>query len=414
MMSASNRTPHTGARKRQNGGGFLLIVALLGTMTMTGLSVFLDSRSIQLGREAGAGPTLMTAKEALLGHAAIAGQGYLPLPHIGTFGGAVQEGASTPHANWSQNDERFAVVGMLPWRTLGLPDLRDSQQNCLWYAVAGRFKQDPPGRPLNWDSWQHDGYAYRSGRLRLASSDGSLPTPPVFYAALVIAPGKALGFAASGQTRQRDMAETNPVCQGNYQARNYLDPPDPALAPGGVVNYFAAAANQRLAPDDGDQTFLLSPNTDHVNDRILAITADEVFDVTLQSYLSRFMLDPQFATMPIAGPKGVDHLDCSAHANPEICASWRDHLLLTALPAPAPITIDGSATGNCSRVLIFGGQAAGTQTRATAADRDAPANYLEAANQAAFAVPVAANHAFSGFARYAATNRSRDVMRCIP
>lgn len=33
------------------------------------------------------------------------------------------------------------ALGLLPWRTLGLPPLRDADGECLWYAVSGDFKE---------------------------------------------------------------------------------------------------------------------------------------------------------------------------------------------------------------------------------------------------------------------------------
>ena len=46
-------------------------------------------------------------------------------------------------------------IGRLPWRTLGLPDLRDSSGERLWYAVSRQFARNPtcmPNCPLTSDT----------------------------------------------------------------------------------------------------------------------------------------------------------------------------------------------------------------------------------------------------------------------
>jgi hypothetical protein len=88
-------------------------------------------------------------------------------------------------------------------------------------------------------------------------------------------------------------------------------------------------------------------------------------------------------------------------------------LLLTALPAPSAITIDGIATPACNRVLIFGGQRTAIQSRVTAVDKNTAANYIEGINLAAFASPVANNNNFAGSATFNAATSSVDILRCL-
>lgn len=45
-----------------------------------------------------------------------------------------------------------ARLGRLPWKTLGLGDLRDGSGERLWYAVSERYKNNPRLRPLNLDT----------------------------------------------------------------------------------------------------------------------------------------------------------------------------------------------------------------------------------------------------------------------
>jgi hypothetical protein len=43
-------------------------------------------------------------------------------------------------------------LGLLPWRTLGIPKLKDGTNECLWYAVSGGLKNLPSTPGINGDS----------------------------------------------------------------------------------------------------------------------------------------------------------------------------------------------------------------------------------------------------------------------
>jgi hypothetical protein len=115
--------------------------------------------------------------------------------------------------------------------------------------------------------------------------------------------------------------------------------------------------------------------------------------------------------------KGTGNLNCN-HTNAvetqNFCKNWKEMLLLTKLPAPTSITIDGVATPACSRVLIFGGRKTATQLRLTSADKLSPANYLEGVNLSGFATPTSAGSNFNGVSTFVASTPSADIMRCIP
>ncbi len=86
---------------------------------------------------------LEKAKAALIGYAvsvAIDGTGVatrpgdLPCPDLNDSGAS---GATCGNAAGTNPASR---IGRLPWRTLGLPDLRDGDGERLWYAVSNNFK----------------------------------------------------------------------------------------------------------------------------------------------------------------------------------------------------------------------------------------------------------------------------------
>jgi hypothetical protein len=84
---------------------------------------------------------LAEAREALVAYAAdraintVVGPGYLPCPDLDNDGWA--ESTCGSLSGDSGQDER---LGRLPWKTLGLPDLRDGDGERLWYAVSTKYK----------------------------------------------------------------------------------------------------------------------------------------------------------------------------------------------------------------------------------------------------------------------------------
>ncbi|HQR03743.1 MAG: hypothetical protein JSR19_07500 [Proteobacteria bacterium] len=119
---------------------------------------------------------LAQAKEALIAYAATwrdqSGNdvfGYLPCPNADGTGVANPSTATTACAGFvtvlgTGTDQ--VAVGLLPYSTLGLGDLRDDANACLWYAVSPRHKNVAGAyrpTPLNWDT---------RGQIRIVDSDG--------------------------------------------------------------------------------------------------------------------------------------------------------------------------------------------------------------------------------------------------
>lgn len=95
-------------------------------------------------------------------------------------------------------------LGRLPWKSLGIPDLRDGSGERLWYAVSNNFKENTRNTPLNSDS---------SGSIRYVDSDGNV-VPDVI--AVIIAPGPPLERLNAGAAQDRSPA-------GENTPSNYLD-----------------------------------------------------------------------------------------------------------------------------------------------------------------------------------------------
>src|SRR5450830_116762 len=116
---------------RTQKGGALIIMALI--LLLAGTAVMfsvLDATSVKIERDKKTAAALAEAKAALIGwsagHATMPGA--LPCPDTSNFGSS---GACTATAG---------IIGRLPWKTLGLNDLRDGNGECLWYALSPLYR----------------------------------------------------------------------------------------------------------------------------------------------------------------------------------------------------------------------------------------------------------------------------------
>ncbi len=103
-----------------------------------------------------------------------------------------------------------AALGRLPWKTLGLPDLRDGDGERLWYAVSSSFKNNPrtlcgaPGDAgcLNSDSRGTITVRDRNGTVVNNGSNPDAYTPSGVIA-VIIAPGLVLHRQGAGAPQVR-------------------------------------------------------------------------------------------------------------------------------------------------------------------------------------------------------------------
>jgi hypothetical protein len=172
-------------------GGFSVMLALViialavGSLAVTMLSTF----GTKLRSERVTEAALAKAKEALIAYAATDPNrpGELPCPDT-----HIPSSASNGIADLLAGPTCAHNIGRLPWRTLGLPDLRDGAGEQLWYAVSENFhvSNATPPAALNSDT---------PGLLSLAATG---ITPATGVAAIIFAPGSAL----SGQDRSNQIA----------------------------------------------------------------------------------------------------------------------------------------------------------------------------------------------------------------
>jgi type II secretory pathway pseudopilin PulG len=200
----------------------LLLIAILAL----GAGAVFFSLYSPASRTANEGQTnaavLAQARDALIGRAASAASrpGSLPCPDTDNDG----------LENWDVGMTVCAsYVGRLPWRTLGLPGLRDGSGERLWYALSPNFRDHASVQPLNSDT---------AGQLTITGT-GSVSN----FVAIIFAPGSARG------SQVRNAANEN-------NAAHYLD---------GENN-------------NGDLIFAAATASDTFNDRLLPLTSDTLFN----------------------------------------------------------------------------------------------------------------------------------------
>lgn len=225
----------------QRGAALLIMLVILIVGAAAMLLNSLSSTTLRLERDKITAAALAQAKEALIGRAVADGNrpGSLPCPDLIT-------NASAPILNIPNDGVADALsgnhcpsyVGRLPWRTLGLPDLRDAAGERLWYALSPDFRDDN-SNSLNSNS---------TGTLLVYDNSGTtLLTPPGAEAvAIVFSPGSIVS------SQQRDAANQN-------LPQNYLE---------------AGANSTNNANPNGP--FIAADKTSSFNDRLMIIRASDI------------------------------------------------------------------------------------------------------------------------------------------
>lgn len=214
-----------------------MMVGIAAALLIYGM---VDTTSAALRRDKDMAAVLAQAKHALIGRAVADDNrlGTLPCPDTDDDGSAETfVGSDCP-----------SYIGRLPWRTLGLPDLRDASGERLWYVLSPRFRDNAAVEPINSDT---------KGNLTV-HQDGATVTITAEAVAVIFAPGPVV----AGQIR--DPANAN-------NAANYLD------TTAGVNNATAAGP------------FISAQATTTFNDRLLVITTVDLMP-TVEQRVARTML----------------------------------------------------------------------------------------------------------------------------
>ena len=127
--------------RNQRGAVLLALTAFLILGIAAALTTVLARNASGAHRDRTSERALAAAREALIAYATsrpldeVVGPGYLPCPDLDDDGWA--ESTCGSLAGDIGQEQR---LGRLPWKTLGLPDLRDGSGERLWYAVSTKYK----------------------------------------------------------------------------------------------------------------------------------------------------------------------------------------------------------------------------------------------------------------------------------
>jgi hypothetical protein len=229
-------------------GFYALLLVLLTFMIAASvlLGDLVSASASRTGRDNDTVAVLMQAKQALIARAAldVNRPGSLPCPARDTSGVAPAVtgipgdpcnpaiGSATTGAN------RNYLVGRLPWNTLKLPELKDKDNEPLWYAIADEFR-DVDANRINSNT---------QGSLKVL---GSAPADKIV--AIIFAPGAPLSW------QNRD--------------------PSSAAALNNVANYLEGENDYTLDPaGENDFEFEARPRSATSNDILVVITQQELMD----------------------------------------------------------------------------------------------------------------------------------------
>jgi len=260
------------AQAKQRGAALMLMLVIMVMGISAILIGSLSSTALQIERDKITADALSQAKDALIGYAASVNftggaerPGDLPCPDTNNDGIAE---ASCGNASGSTGQN--LRLGRLPWKTLGLPDLRDGSGERLWYAVSNNFKRNTrttctaPGQAgcLNSDT-------LGLGTITVRKTDGSIlhdgsAAGGTGAVAVIIAPGAILQRTDKTALQDRSAAGIN-------IASNYLDiangEDNADFIDGSATNGFI----QGQVKDSSGNAIL--------NDQLLTITQDNIMQI---------------------------------------------------------------------------------------------------------------------------------------
>jgi hypothetical protein len=265
---------HCPARIHRNRGYIaIVLIAVICTTGATWMATSLGA--LRNERERNIAAVLAHAKKALLARATVDSSlpGSLPCPDLITN----IPGTNVPNdgiADLFAGINCPSYIGRLPWRTLGLADLRDHDGERLWYALSPNFR-DYASQVLINDT--------TAGTLSLSGAS-TLNN----VVAIVFAPGAPVG----SQTRT-GIANQNSVT-------NYLEGPNAA----------------------GGGTFIARPADAAFNDRLTTITVADVISFVERRVANEITvgLNHHFvANSVLPNAALVTDFSCQPHGDPDLC-----------------------------------------------------------------------------------------------
>lgn len=323
--------------RNQQGVALLILLALLGIVVIGVLLTIARSSAEAVEREKRTTEALAKAKEALIAYAvsvqpdtSAKRPGDLPCPDLNNDGDT-----TLPEATCTTPSQR---IGRLPWKKLGIGDIRDGNGERLWYALSTNFQRttvnqcpavggsgclnsETPGTLTvrdNRGNILHDG-------TTAANDPSVVPTGAI---AVVFSPGPVLTRLGAGVPQDRSCAgdtdvpgcEQSGICSGptytttaRCNPANYLDVADPTVAPAlsGVED------NQDFVDSTTTNGFISGPILDAsnnlvVNDTLMVIRYSDLIPRLEQRVAAEALrcLEDYFSSLghyPWAAPVASDY-----------------------------------------------------------------------------------------------------------
>ncbi len=395
--------------RRNHGYALLALVTLLGLFTLLAVVRFVRVAGADQNAVEHDSAVLNQAKEALLGYAATYRDTHasIPPPSVGFLPCPASDGNGS--AAGACSVQGSAVAGMLPFRTLSLPDLRDSRGECLWYAVAGTAKNSPSLLQFNWDVQGQFVIRDANGNP-LATAPNSADGGPV---AAIIAVGPPIG----AQSRAR----ASTTCGHTPVLAQFIEG-GPVFPNAGSVDLRSGAAGSQTA-----------------NDRVVWITGKELFDRIDKradfAPMLNGLIDEMASCLGYGLPAPVSPSttfgtntfgivpNVTTSGTPSICPpsgvsvntdqiqlwrNWRELFRYMRCGGGTQCATVNAAA--CRGVLIFGGKRASGQSRATVTDKASAGNYLEGTILGTW---TAGGLHYVGPGVYDPASPANDVVRCL-
>lgn len=237
-------------RNSQHGMALLILVFFISLAALGYVVQSLSSVGIKNERDKKTAAVLAEAKAALIGWSAShpTMPGALPCPDLNTT--AANNGSSSACTSTT------GIVGRLPWKTLGVGDIRDGDGECLWYAVSPIYRNTILVSSRNSVANRLNNTVLGSITFR-AANGVNLPAPINPVIAVIFAPGAPLAD-------QNRSSAVSTQCGGNNNSNNYLD------SVNGVNNATGNVSGTNYV-------FTAGTSSSTFNDKVIYISAEELY-----------------------------------------------------------------------------------------------------------------------------------------
>lgn len=323
--------------RTQQGAALLVLTMIIALIASAAMIQYFNQANIRQLKIQKTQQSLAVAKQALLAYSTenlnagtncnfnCARPGDLPCPDVNNDGNA-EIACNT----------QTSRIGRLPWKTLGIDDIRDGAGERLWYAVSERFKNNTRVLPLNSDTLGTISLKNAKGHLINDAANGT------GLVAVIIAPNEIL-------TRADNL-------QQNRSASNMNNP----------QHFLDIATNEDNADfvENSANGFTLGTLSQggSINDTIMSITKNEINTVTETRVLAEAMeamlnhLCKRETDTKINANTNIKNRTC---VNPTTSAFLPDPALVTDVSCLGTATIANSACSadnsvNLGRISVGG------------------------------------------------------------